>query len=351
VPPLCVPPLGGTTSFPVYTSVYTSDICTHRGGTTSYIYIYVYIYTYIYIYIRCIHETYTSDIRTHIHMWFYMRISHVCVCVRISDVYVWYTHTYVCVYQMIYAHIDIYIRVYHLIYAHICISVCVYHICISCVHTSDVYIWYTHTYSYVILYAYIWCMCLWCICLVYTSDIRRHIHRHIHHTYVCVYQMIYAYIYVYVCVYHLIYAHICVISDIYQMYTSMCMSMYMSSVYICTFIWCVCIHLYVYIYTSTYQSMHMSSVYIWYTHTYSYVILYAYISCMCLCAYFRCICLVYTFFDGYCSTVQDLLDWFEVDLGFAELSFIQIDLCVLCLVYTSDIRTHIHIHMWLYMYI
>ena len=28
-----------------------------------------------------------------------------------------------------------------------------------------------------------------------------------------------------------------------------------------------------------------------------------------------------TFFDGYCSTVQGLLDWFEVDLGFTELSF------------------------------
>ena len=28
------------------------------------------------------------------------------------------------------------------------------------------------------------------------------------------------------------------------------------------------------------------------------------------------------FFDGYCSTVQGLLDWFEVDLGFTELSFI-----------------------------
>ena len=36
------------------------------------------------------------------------------------------------------------------------------------------------------------------------------------------------------------------------------------------------------------------------------------------------------FLDGYCSTVQVLLDWFEVDLGFTELSFIQIDLCVLC---------------------
>jgi len=32
-----------------------------------------------------------------------------------------------------------------------------------------------------------------------------------------------------------------------------------------------------------------------------------------------------SFLDGYCSTVQGLLDWFEVDLGFTELSFIQID--------------------------
>ena len=25
------------------------------------------------------------------------------------------------------------------------------------------------------------------------------------------------------------------------------------------------------------------------------------------------------FLDGYCSTIQDLLDWFEVDLGFTKL--------------------------------
>jgi len=31
----------------------------------------------------------------------------------------------------------------------------------------------------------------------------------------------------------------------------------------------------------------------------------------------------FTFLDGYCSTVQGLLDWFEVDLGFTELLFIQ----------------------------
>jgi len=36
------------------------------------------------------------------------------------------------------------------------------------------------------------------------------------------------------------------------------------------------------------------------------------------------------FLDGYCSTVQGLLDWCELDWGFTELLFIQIGLCVLC---------------------
>ena len=36
------------------------------------------------------------------------------------------------------------------------------------------------------------------------------------------------------------------------------------------------------------------------------------------------------FLMGTVSTVQDLLDWFEVDLGFTKLLFIQTDLCVLC---------------------
>ena len=30
--------------------------------------------------------------------------------------------------------------------------------------------------------------------------------------------------------------------------------------------------------------------------------------------------MTHTFVDGYCSTLQGLLDWFEVDLGFTELS-------------------------------
>ena len=39
---------------------------------------------------------------------------------------------------------------------------------------------------------------------------------------------------------------------------------------------------------------------------------------------------LHTFLDGYYSTVQGLLDWFEVDLGFTDLLFTQIDLCVMC---------------------
>jgi len=52
--------------------------------------------------------------------------------------------------------------------------------------------------------------------------------------------------------------------------------------------------------------------------------------CLCVCV---CVCVceyMCVFLDGYCCTVQGLLDWFEVDLGFTELFFIQIDLCVMC---------------------
>jgi len=54
---------------------------------------------------------------------------------------------------------------------------------------------------------------------------------------------------------------------------------------------------------------------------------------MYMCVSCVCVCIVYklcTFLDGYCSTVQGLLDWFEVNLGFTELLFVQIDLCVMC---------------------
>ena len=56
--------------------------------------------------------------------------------------------------------------------------------------------------------------------------------------------------------------------------------------------------------------------------------------CVLYCIYcIYCIYFIFIFLDGYCSTVQGLLDWFEVDLVFTELSFIQIDLCVLCVLY------------------
>jgi len=42
------------------------------------------------------------------------------------------------------------------------------------------------------------------------------------------------------------------------------------------------------------------------------------------------------FLDWYCSTVQGLLDWSEVDLGFSELFFIQIDVVLRFLNVTFD---------------
>jgi len=54
---------------------------------------------------------------------------------------------------------------------------------------------------------------------------------------------------------------------------------------------------------------------------------------MSLMSHFSClsrVSCIYMFLDGYCSTVQGLLDWFEVGLCFTELLFIQIGLCVMC---------------------
>ena len=42
-----------------------------------------------------------------------------------------------------------------------------------------------------------------------------------------------------------------------------------------------------------------------------------------------------------CSTVHGLLDWFEVDLGFTELSFIQIDLCVMVVSWSHCLKREI----------
>ena len=47
---------------------------------------------------------------------------------------------------------------------------------------------------------------------------------------------------------------------------------------------------------------------------------------------------IFTFVDGYCSTVQGLLDWFEVDLGFTELSFMYL---------FTDLYRHMN-HLWIF---
>ena len=39
---------------------------------------------------------------------------------------------------------------------------------------------------------------------------------------------------------------------------------------------------------------------------------------------------MHTYMYWYCSTVQGLLDWFEVDLGFTKLLFIQTHLFFMC---------------------
>jgi len=66
----------------------------------------------------------------------------------------------------------------------------------------------------------------------------------------------------------------------------------------------------------------------------------------------KCVCVLYSIFDGYCSTVQGLLDWFEVDLRFTDLLFIQIETlervrdqrekCV-CVLYSI---THVYIYIY-----
>ena len=57
--------------------------------------------------------------------------------------------------------------------------------------------------------------------------------------------------------------------------------------------------------------------------------IFVFVSRLCVLSMYLCRDPGCTFLDGYRSTVQGLLDWFEVDLEFTELLFIQIDLCAL----------------------
>ena len=49
-----------------------------------------------------------------------------------------------------------------------------------------------------------------------------------------------------------------------------------------------------------------------YIYTYPYIHIYTYVEWVYILTSKYC----HAFFDGYCSTVQGLLGWFEVDLGF-----------------------------------
>jgi len=69
--------------------------------------------------------------------------------------------------------------------------------------------------------------------------------------------------------------------------------------------------MYIYINICTYVRMHVCI----YVYKYIYMLIYKYAGVVSHTStshltWYR------TFFDGYCSTVQGLLDWFEVDLGF-----------------------------------
>ena len=54
-----------------------------------------------------------------------------------------------------------------------------------------------------------------------------------------------------------------------------------------------------------------------------------------------------TFLDGFCSTVQDLLEWFEVDWGCTELLFIQIDVCMCEVSCVTWLTSHFTYATWL----
>ena len=103
------------------------------------------------------------------------------------------------------------------------------------------------------------------------------------------------------------------------------------------------IHLYIYtfIHLYIYTFIHFTHLYIYtFIHLYIYAFIHLYIytftsehddggpandriSTVHPKRYVAC------FFDGYCSTVQGLLDCFEVDLGFTELSFTSQEVCSL----------------------
>jgi len=140
-------------------------------------------------------------------------------------------------------------------------------------------------------------------------------------------------------------------------YIHTCIHMCVCTLYIHTYVWTDCalwngVHMYAYMYIHLYICIYL---YIYKRiFTYSHVCMYAYMHMYTykptvplhteLCAWNH----MYTFFlffymymyiyiyNGYCSTVQGLLDWFEGDLGFTR-AFIYSNRFV-----CSDLRCYAH---------
>jgi len=99
---------------------------------------------------------------------------------------------------------------------------------------------------------------------------------------------------------------------------------------------------YIYVYIYIYICMYIS-----------YIIIYIYVhihmsQAVCTCTQ-DFVCEphdMHSFLDGYCSTLQGLLDWFEVDLRFTKLLFIQTDLCV-----NPTTRTFLYMYTCIYIHI
>ena len=98
-------------------------------------------------------------------------------------------------------------------------------------------------------------------------------------------------------------------------------------VYTCVYV-CVYIHICIYIFIYTHIQIYPTHIH---THTHMHIYIHVYMcACVVGCSGRRRGGGQSAFLDGYCSTVQGLLDWFGVDLGSTDLLFIQIDLCVMC---------------------
>jgi len=315
----------------------------HHGYVRHYIWICVYVYIYIYIH-TCICVYIHAYVCTYINMDMKIYVPSISSSIAYAHVYTYvYIHTYVYIYMYIciYVYLYIYIYIYIYIYApdtmqgqsertiDMCNIKCAYVYIHIYIYLLTYICVYTHTYIYIYrrgtrhhegaIWSHHWYVRLICMCVCIYIYVYVDIHTRIR---VYVYTSIYLYIYMKwirqhttwaIGAHYLYVQYYSFAKETYNFPSLFCKRDYNFPSLFCT-LWqkrpiikkksalCAILHMHVYI-------------------------------CACL---FVCITYVCTFFDGYCSTVQGLLDWFEVDLGFTKLSFIQIDLCVLC-VFVLDI--------------